>query len=1119
MIRSVLLAIFANAITTKKYDKQIFIKKGDRVNLNLKELFDPHHKEPKPGVPFSPLSYRVEGNVGRMTGSNEVYAGRLAESTTNCYGAKTYYERVVVNCGHLDYYVVDPLGPDMRYSSSFKRKGLKALDFDWQNTFDSLGVVSRQENGRVRFDLIRVGEVKIVNGTSQIGENAKIISFLNSPSFIYVAYEKTLLTDKLSGSNVLHYIDFLDGTANTMTLTKAEGFLDDVQYLLDIQTTYMGAMYFSYLSPGTRIPSLVRCQADTSTREPPFLNFTKCMKYNTTENFNSEGTFAVDTRLNGYEKVHFYNKETNHMKLCILGTYPHDNPKLYNCQSTVKPIQLPERRVFESIVMAPFQGIILNFVDRELLGQSGPRDMTVVFNLTSESGKPLIFDQVSLNGVAALGGMNDTLFVLRNNHYSTYQMVPDKFGLILTSEDFPKGYGVISIEKYDHENPKRYRKVSVKVLNDIHSFSSLNPIPKIQNFIDKNTRQLLPISRYSFNGNNPVFKFSQPDLFDQLYLNNLQINKEDLGSQIWFISPTEGVSLKDGVLASFDCHGHIGIASLTCQRSQYNSIKLQTDHKIIYASSNDFPQEEGMILASSKKKTVSFYYFGIQQEEVYRKTIQTEQQVKEGDIWFKITGKLYTFWIIQQNQIALYTAYNKELTAMPIYPSTYIKSSSIKGNTNFCPKSILNCPRHPTNVHVFSNCNGDARIFNFNTSNPDQMKFTHQNPISSIIAPSKQIQACAIGPETIVLDQGKGILFSKDSDGEYSYSEISTQEAGFKTVSSLFCVRNQQAVVISGKGLKGENLVSVIHGNMHLDSRNRFHSTFKVDGDVTRVNQAGSQGLIVTTSGGNGESFYRAYLSGPFIFYQAVNRTSNRFTFSLMNGKEEIDSQDLFLMDQKFEQNITIERTNTRNATTGIYEFFSLATVAGPIFNIDIQDSPEVLLTPRLLQDQQYLGANQSALNLHEPDFIIHSGKYGVGFRTFSVSTLVYFYRNYDQFWFKQDMGVLCSAVSVTIVRNDYAIAAMSTDEGGEYHLRWFIKSFSQGSSRGMIHKDIKVEKVEIVQIDPTHFAVLALSKKTSHTSIYILKVSNGEDGNYWVSQKNQTSTIPNGKFTNYIYF
>lgn len=1114
MIRSILLAIFAKTITAKMYDKQIFIKKGDRVSMGLKELFNPHYREPDSSVPDLDSYYTVEGNKGKIVSENEVYGGSLAAGTRGCYGVKSFRGRIIVNCGHLDYYANDGVGPRISYSSTFKREGLKALDFDWRGVYDSLGVVSR-ENGNVRFDLIRVGQVKIIKGTSKIGERAKMISFFNWDSFIYVAYEQTLLTDNLTGSNILHYVHFKSETTATMTLTKAEGFIEDVEFILDLQVTETGNMYLSYLSPGTRIPSLIRCQANR-TSEAPYLNFKECVKYNTTDKFNSEGMFTVNTLLNGYEIAFFYNKETNYITNCSISTAGTRFASLSNCLTSVYPVDVPEGRVFESMVHIALNTVIFTFVDKNQLGKSGLRNMTVVSNLVSRNNKELLFDQVFFSEIVGVGGYNDTIVAFRDDYYTSYHSEPEKISLVISSDDFPEGYGSLSIQKNDQVNPKRYREVSVKVLDDLESFAGLKEIQKIQNYINGEVNQL-PIDSNSFNGNNPIFKFSHPEQFDIMYLNQLKVNSEDLG-QTWFVSGYEGVSLKGGNLALFSCHGHIGFMALQCERNQNVSVQLKEGHQVVYASLNYFPQENGIVIASSKDAEVTFYYFGLDSEEVNTKTVQTGSTVKEGDVWFSIAGKQYAFWILESNQISLFVAYNKELSTMPDLPSTYIRSDIVQGNMNFCPKSILNCPRYPSTVHILSNCNQQARVISFHTSNISKIEFSHQSPISNLNGPSDKIQVCPTGPETTVLDQNTGLLFVKDSDGEHTYSEISTAEAGYQKVTSLFCARNTQALVITGVASNGDTLMSVLNGNMKFEARNRFHSTKKIQGSVVRVNEVSSTSLIITTSYKGTETFYRVYLNGPYVFYTSKNRTSNRFTFSMVNGEEVIDTKEVLIMDQEFRQNITVTRSSKQNATSGVYEFFGLAEVEGPIFNIDVE-SPDAVVTPRLLQDGHYSGANQSALNLHEPDFITQQGKYAVGFRSSAVSTLAYFYRNQDQFWFKQDIGVLCTTVDVAIVGEEFAIAAMSTDEGGVYHLRWFIRSFSQGTSSDLIQANVKADMVKIVQIDPTHFAVLSLSHKTQEASVYVLQVSNDGAGSYWVSQMNQTSSIQNGKDLNLLFF
>jgi len=98
---------------------------------------------------------------------------------------------------------------------------------------------------------------------------------------------------------------------------------------------------------------------------------------------------------------------------------------------------------------------------------------------------------------------------------------------------------------------------------------------------------------------------------------------------------------------------------------------LKTGEKLIYTTSTEFVNEQGSIAVLSDGTDSTFVFLGELYQEVYSIT-RTGLALKSGDVFFKLSGKLYAFWIRQDTQITVLAVYNKELTAMRDSPFNVI---------------------------------------------------------------------------------------------------------------------------------------------------------------------------------------------------------------------------------------------------------------------------------------------------------------------------------------------------------------------------------------------------------------------------------------------------------------
>lgn len=1109
MKRSIIIAILAITVASKSYDQQFFLQKGDTVTVDIPDLFG-HGPKPYPTTPQSIYTYISNSPAVRVASARELISGSLNKDSVNCGLSKVYGSKLLAACGNsVQIYNVDQKSLNFTFASNFDAaKGALIQDFTSTQDGKFMSAVT-VESSALKFYFQIAGKGSSVAGAKGLANRVRVVSFPNGASWIAVAYEKAIIGATSSGANTIQYADTTSGTTASIPLTKASKFIDDAEHILDIQATATSQILFvTYTIKGSNTPKAAYCTTKIAAAAPIFaLDTCTAIELNPAL---KNGKFVVNTFDEKNLKSFQYNTDTNMFTQCtVTAEY-----KLINCLSNKEIVRLPTGQILDHI--QPQADSNVNFVFVHSQTQSSMTQLTMVFNIRNKMNA-LSYDQVTDVNAHSVTSSSTNGFVLRKNTFSSYAISAPKVYLVLNSVDFPDGYGAVTIENNDGHNPIVYRTISVKILNKLNSFAGLNDIIRSQIYTDGDFHQL-PTNKAVFDANNPSFTVNNAQgKNDNILLHyDLKVNLDSTGLEknIWFTCFQHGVTLDDkNNLYKFNCTGHAGGQTKKCVKDPQVMATLEDGHKVIYASKNEFEPENGIVVATTKDKTVNFYYFGIEYEETFMKSITVPEPVET--VYFKITGKLYTFYVFQKNQVLLYAVYNKELAAMPNLPYGVVDKSHLKGGAEFCPVNAQKCPLRPTVVHIQSNCDGDNRLFTFKATNVTNFQGIHERSLNNIVAGTGPLQACTVGFETFVFNPATGTVYALKTHDEYSLIHLNVEEVGYNKITGLHCIRDEQAAIITGTTQAGKTQLSVLNGNKFFDGRNRYHSTFEIDGDFDNVSAGGKSNLMIAVKKGTAYTFHAVWLNGPLIYYQGSTPGSNspeNLSLSLTVDAQVLTTKSFNVTSENYNANVNVQSKGSHNSSVGVYDFFDLATITGPIFDLSVDNSTTTTITPRLLNDNQYQGKIQAALNLHEPDFIHQKGRFGVGFRTFTVSTLIYYYHNYDQFWFMEDTGYLCPALDVAISNQDFAIAAMACNEGGEFHLRWFIKSFSTGSGNDFIQKNVIASEVKITQINDNTFLVLAVNGKKNTASNFILTVSHDQYGNYWVSNSQGIASLNNSK-------
>ena len=205
---------------------------------------------------------------------------------------------------------------------------------------------------------------------------------------------------------------------------------------------------------------------------------------------------------------------------------------------------------------------------------------------------------------------------------------------------------------------------------------------------------------------------------------------------------------------------------------------------------------------------------------------------------FKLSGKHYAFWIRQDKQITILAVYNKELTAMRDSPFNVIDETYLKNKQTydqFCPQQINKNPNDASFVDVHSDCDGENRWMTFNALNITDGLTVDQNIYINNEGDGDVQDICNTGDELLYFNTGSNTLIAQPLGNPNSKIDLSVQDAGFKTLTGLKCIRDSNAAIVYGTDTNDKQIMSVIYGKIENDARSRYHSTVNYEGSIYGV--------------------------------------------------------------------------------------------------------------------------------------------------------------------------------------------------------------------------------------------------------------------------------------------
>ena len=667
--------------------------------------------------------------------------------------------------------------------------------------------------------------------------------------------------------------------------------------------------------------------------------------------------------------------------------------------------------------------------------------------------------------------------------------------------------------------------------------------------IYNNTQQeLFKIGREHFIGNNLEFKLSDRN-FKIINLNGLTLDltSVEFGDTHRFVSENYGITYNATdltVIRAFSCKFENPVNHRKCSILPGVVYTVAQGSTLKYVSLNDFEPEEGIVFAVGQKNQTTFVYFGVQypdSPEVFPVTIGQANFIAldPSAAFFKITSKKETFWIIKKQLITghdyidLYSAYNKELTAMPsdnmgkVYTSAQV-NLSISDGIQFCPVSVHKNPLEDDLVDVLSICTytKTTYLFTFNTQDIEDINLAYARNLHNYGNISK---ACNLGTEILLLTE-TGTVMGVNYKNDESMSVIDTAAVGYKTITDLWCVRGKDYAVIQGTQTAAptNNQMSVLMGNRQGDQRNRWFTTLPIANSYVFDLSPTSDGLIVTvatkgTNGADSLNYVAITTTGPHISYgymKAKPTGDLTLTLDLSGTGGKTATGTIKYSRQNYTGKISLDKPKMPMAGVGSYDLGTLGTITGPILSIDSagDEFTNITISSPVYEDISYNEQLSAMRNLPEPDAIVHSETtYAVGYRTSITSTMLYYYNNTDQYIGIEDTGFRATnpwAVAIAHYEaQNYTLAVLATVEGGESHLRWFTKSFNTngGSSFGYIKENFKARSVSVSFWAENIFLVVAIEQDTNVAYAFQVTVmQNGPKDNY-VQFITQLLTLSNG--------
>ena len=720
-----------------------------------------------------------------------------------------------------------------------------------------------------------------------------------------------------------------------------------------------------------------------------------------------------------------------------------------------------------------------------------------------------ILDDSAANGIIALG--NKGLVSRLNNNYQVFgQNNGDLYVRIDTREYSTAGFGKITVTQTIDTTVTK-RTINLKVINSLSDYTALSDLP-ITNVFKNTFYRVAPIKSEQFTGNNlQVTITPNPNNFflirfaDKLnvtftYSSNMTKKlfadqKAGKNVEVWWLEYNFGLMLDidTNIVYYFNCNQDFFGGSTSCKVSDTIFYEIEMDQSLIYATYNDFVPETGIILATSNSKDkANFVYLGIEfPDDIWVKTVN--EKVLPGKVFFKITQKLYSVFIIHEDRINIYQSWNKEITAMQDKPREVIMSGDgqlIPKNVPFCPTSITVCPLKENIIHVDSRCSLANQRFSFSTLYDsglllvDRSEF-NQNEFGFNADPqASTIRTCHMCLESIIVNLGSANLYSMKPSKYQTALDLKAAEVGYVSITALHCVRGIQAAVIEGLDKDGKTLMSIIRGNVIEDSRSRWVYTGQIEGSISQVAPAKPTGVMVSVlNKDKSNSVYLAWLNGPIVTYGQGELEGSQFELSIStkDGKGK-DSKKFTFNYLTPEDSLSLKEGSTLSPKQGFYNINDIAQFDGPLFSMSTGTASSSVNKNRMLKsesdeleaDAKFLTTNppftevfkyvnpSGGMNLVEPQLIYSASntvgnQYQVGVRTSSVSTILYYYGDTANFWFVEDTGYKCDAFDVDFSNNNKdskntaLLFAGVCEEGGELWLRYFVKGMTSGSNKNGI--------------------------------------------------------------------
>lgn len=1116
----IFILLLASTIVKAKYDRELTMQTGDITTISLPALFGEEAGQRKASTGDSIFTYK--SNIGRISDGNRVFSSSLDNNSDRCMQSRVYGDELVMSCdGLIKVYSISGDTGEIQFKSQSDTNTTTALDFDWQKENNFLGVVScDEEDTVVRFDYW-IGQQNYSRSNFKNpcnGHRLKIKAFPFGNNWMMLAYGEAYSSGggSYTGSSMMTYLNLNTNKTDIWYLMEDYNFVDDVSLFLDVQTVDIGEkvdVIVSYLVSGSPTPKAGYMRLTKPTNENEELDLKDYEKGRIDlPGGIQRGRVAFNTLNKDKMSVFMYDYDSNQITRCDLSS----DYKVQNCLSTTEPVRLPETQYLKSIEAQEDSQANFIFVSINSIHMREFDQITMIFNFRENDGA-LSYDLVTDISAKTATASGTRGFFFRQSSYYVYDAVASKPYLQLSAEDF-QASSTVTVTQANQANAIS-KTIRINKAGGFNTEASLEKIPDSQFYLDDNVR-LLPINRGAFQANNPQFRFSNETGIEQLYLNRVFFDQSKLGpigTKIWFTSSSAGISVSDDrILHAFSCQNQAHL-QLDCAKSSKLFFPLPKNFQVVQVVADDNIKQRGIVTSIVGGSKVIMVYMDTWKELYTSFSLTLPNQRKANQVWFKLTGKSYTFWVQQGSRIDIYSSATNDLSKIGNTPSASIDVSTLNEGSTFCPRQFSKSTSDPNTVYILSQCPDDARLYTFNVTSADNVQLVNEKLVNNVELIYEDLEICSLGSEILALNTKSSTLLSMRADDEYSYFNLTTREAGYSSIDSLQCVRGLNAVVITGKDLKMNQQFSVIRGSSDNNPISRYHSTTTYNGTLERVSQIESSGMMVSVMDDQEYTFYRVFLNGPFFIYN--NSVSNpdqqqgNLTLSMYSNDQKLGEQKVTITNQKFDGDIVIEQTESHNSTSGSYDLFNLAKITGHIFNIKVQNSSTSTITPRLTP-----GSSIKASTVDytvQPQMIIQEGTRAIGLTYDQETTNILVFENDLQLTERIQLNTFCEEIGASIRADSFALVIMACLQGDSVRLLSLVKSFgTEGSITQVLQTNIgDVRKIHLTQTAANYFSLVVIGRDSNIGRRFIAGVGkNPEDKGFKVFKIEEQEPIANSK-------